>query len=189
VTSAGGFIASSNFEVHGDGGRARIDVRVPSDELQSFLADISKLGTPIDLRQDTLDITRSVNSNKNDLRVKNARLQSLLRQLAAATTDSDRERLTLMARQARSEINALETQEARLHEKASVVPVSLTVRSAEKGERVTKEHEPTSLQGIWDRSQRVLSVMAAAAALIATIAIPPLVLVGLFLVIRKRRRR
>jgi hypothetical protein len=101
-----GFVLHSSITSGSGDAGGSFDLRVPSGQLQSTLADLSKLANVRSRTQNTDDITGSYNGAADRLAAARALRQSLLRQLAAATTvtqaDALRHRIKLVSAQIRT---------------------------------------------------------------------------------------
>jgi uncharacterized protein DUF4349 len=96
----GGFVSSSSISSSHGGD---IQLRVPSDRLDTAIQRLSDLGRVRDLSRQSLDITSTVVSARERLNDARTERRSLLRQLAQATTvnetESIRARLRIVSRQ------------------------------------------------------------------------------------------
>jgi Domain of unknown function (DUF4349) len=101
-----GFVLHSSVTSGSGDAGGSFDLRVPSGQLQSTLADLSKLANVRSRTQNASDITSSYNGAADRLAAARALRQSLLRQLAAATTvtqaDALRHRIKLVSAQIRT---------------------------------------------------------------------------------------
>jgi hypothetical protein len=101
-----GFVLHSSVTSGSGDAGGSFDLRVPSAQLQSTLADLSKLANVRSRTQNASDITSSYNAAADRLAAARALRQSLLRQLAAATTvtqaDALRHRIKLVSAQIRT---------------------------------------------------------------------------------------
>jgi hypothetical protein len=100
-----GFVVHSSITSGSGDAGGSFDLRVPSGQLQSTLADLSKLANVRSRTQNANDITSSYNGAADRLAAARALRQSLLKQLAAATTvtqaDALRHRIKLVSAQIR----------------------------------------------------------------------------------------
>ena len=101
-----GFVLHSSVTTGSGDAGGSFDLRVPSGQLQSTLADLSKLANVRSRTQNANDITSSYNGAADRLAAARALRQSLLKQLAAATTatqeDALRHRIKLVSAQIRT---------------------------------------------------------------------------------------
>lgn len=186
-----GFVMSSSVDVLDGGGGARLELRVPSDRLKTALADLSRIADVRERREAAQDITREFVSARSRLAEARADRSGLLRRLARAATEAEREAIKSQLREANARITAAKTDLARVNNRASYSNVSVTVL----GDPVAGQEEE---DGAWtpgdafDDAVRVLEV-AAGVLLIALAVGLPLALIGaLALVLARltqRRRR
>jgi hypothetical protein len=170
VTSElGGYVARSSVtSSHG----GSLQLRVPSDQLDTAIERLSKLGKVRQLSRSTEDITAQVVSARDRLRDARAERKGLLRQLANATTinetDSIKARLRIVAR----EIAAARTALRSVNNRADFADVAVTLVTA---------HGASGAGGTWTPGDafhdalRVLEVVAGIAVIAAAVAVPLLV--------------
>lgn len=102
-----GVVANSSIS-SGEGDGASFELRIPSDRLQTALAQLSKLGHVRSRQESSQDVTDSFNSAKGQLDEALAERSSLLKQLAAAGAPNQAESI-----RARLRINAQRIGQAR----------------------------------------------------------------------------
>ena len=181
----GGFVASSSISST-DGGR--LELRVPSDRLDTAIQRLSRLGDVRELSRESLDITSQSVSARERLGDARAERRSLLRQLAAATTLNETESL-----RARLRIVSREIASAR----SAVRRVDNRARFADVGVTLTATRGAAEPGGAWtprdalDDALRVLEVTAGVA-LVAAAVLLPFALAGALAALTRRglhRRR
>jgi hypothetical protein len=184
----GGYVARSSV-TSSDGGS--LQLRVPSDKLDTAIQRLSKLGKVRRLSRNTEDITTQVVSARDRLDDARAERKGLLRQLANATTinqtDSIKARLRIVAREIAAARNALR----RVSDRADFADVAVTLVTARGA---------SGAGGTWTPGDalhdalRVLEVIAGVAVIVAAVVLPLLVawLLGWLArrgVTRRRRER
>ena len=102
----GGFVASSDASVTGNGGQATFDLRIPVGRLDEALAAISRLGHVRSRSQQSIDVTGVYDSARARLRDAQAERSALLRALAGATTQPQIDSLQARLRIVRGRIAA-----------------------------------------------------------------------------------
>ena len=170
TASLGGYVARSNVSSSSGGS---LQLRVPSDRLNSAIQRLSKLGKVRDLSRSTEDITAQVVSARDRLNEARAERKGLLRQLANATTinetDSIKARLRIVAREIAAARNALH----RVNDRANFADVAVTL--------VTTRGASGATGGTWTPGDafhdalRVLEVIAGVAVIVAAVALPLLI--------------
>ena len=189
TATLGGFVAASSVSSSGGGD---LQLRVPSNRLDTVIQRISKLARVRDLSRRSLDITTQVVSARDRLTDARTERVSLLRQLATADTvnetESIRARLDIVAQ----EIAAARTSLKRVNNRANFANVSVELVPTSGGE--------TSDEGAWTPgdafgdAMRVLEVAAGVAVIAAAVLLPLLIawLLGWIAtrgVTRRRRER
>jgi Domain of unknown function (DUF4349) len=183
----GGFVQSSTISSQ-EGGS--LELRVPSERLETAIQRISRLGRVRELSRRSVDITANVVSARERLSDARAERKSLLIQLANAVTvnetESIRARLEIVSREIASARRALR----RVNNEANFANLSVAVVPRTGGDD----------EGAWtpgdafDDALRVLEV-AAGVAVIAAAVLLPLALIWLLAwlghrtVVRRRRER
>jgi hypothetical protein len=173
-----GIVLSSSVRDGGEGeAGATFEVLIPSGRLGAALTDLSAIADVRSRSENTLDITAPFVSSRERLRDARAEAEGLLRQLAAAITDSERESVKAQLRIVRGRIAAFRSQVNRLEHRANFSHVSLQVVT---GNQATI---PGAGGGNWTIGDalhdagRVLAV-AAGVALLTMAAVLPLALLG-----------
>ena len=119
----------------GSGGGGSFDLRVPVGSLQATLSDLSGLADVRSRSQNVNDVTSSYNATSDRLDTQRALRQSLLKQLAAATTASQADALRSRLRLVSANIRSLSAQFDALRQRTSLasVEVSLVPKRARRG--------------------------------------------------------
>jgi Domain of unknown function (DUF4349) len=165
----GGFVARSTISSSGGGD---IQLRVPSNRLDTAIQRISDLGRVRDLTRESQDITSQVVSARDRLTDARTERESLLRQLANADTlnetESIRARLAIVSQEIAAARNSLR----RVNNRANFADVSvqLVPRGGDDAD-----------EGAWtpgdafDDALRVLEVAAGVAVIAAAVVVPLLI--------------
>lgn len=174
-----GIVLSSSVRDGGEGeAGATFEVLIPSGRLGAALTDLSAIADVRSRSENTLDITAPFVSSRERLRDARAEAEGLLRQLAAATTDSERASVKAQLRIVRGRIAAFRSQVNRLQRRANFSHVSLEVVT---GNQATI---PGAGSGDWTIGDalhdagRVLAVAAGVALLAMALALPMALLGG-----------
>jgi hypothetical protein len=133
-----GYVLHSSV-TSGSGGGGSFDLRVPVAQLQGTLADLSKLADVRSRSQNLSDVTRSYNSTEDRLATQRALRQSLLKQLAAATTDSQARALRAPLRLVTADIRSLGAKFDNLRQRTSYASVEVLL--------VPKHAQPVKTEG------------------------------------------
>jgi len=184
----GGFVSSSSISSNQGGS---LELRVPSDRLDTAIQRLSRLGRVRELSRRTVDITSNVVSARERLGDARAERKALLEQLANAVTvnetESIRERLEIVSR----EISRARRSLSRVNNRANFADVSVGLVASRGGDDDEGAWTP---RDAFDDALRVLEV-AAGVALIAAAVLLPLALIWLLAwlarrgVTRRRRER
>jgi uncharacterized protein DUF4349 len=178
VHAADGIVLSSSIRdgAEGEAG-ADFDLLIPSAKLGNALAAFSSIAEVRSRHESTLDITAPTVSVGERLQDSQARIESLLGQLADAGTDTERAAVEAELRAERRHASALRSRLAELRRRANFSRVSLRI---ETGAPSTAEAE----RGAWgiddglDGAGRILAV-AAGVTVIALAILSPLALIAL----------
>jgi Domain of unknown function (DUF4349) len=175
-----GIVLSSSVRDGGAGDAgATYQLLIPSPRLGAAMADLSALAEVRSRSENTLDITAPFVSARDRLRNARAEEEGLLRQLAGADTDAERESVKAQLRIVHGRIAASNAHLDRLRHRANFSHVSLQIVSGEDG--VTPIGGDTG--GDWTIGDalhdagRVLAV-AAGVTLVALAVLAPLALLG-----------
>jgi hypothetical protein len=184
----GGFVARSSVTSSSGGS---LQLRVPSDKLDTTIQRLSKLAKVRELSRNSQDITSQVVSARERLNDARAERKSLLTQLANAVTvnetESIRARLRIVSREIASARNSLR----RVDNRARSADVAVTLVTARGGSEAAGAWTPGDA---WHDALRVLEVVAGVLLIAAAVALPLLIaaLLGWLArrgVMRRRRER
>lgn len=179
-----GIVSSSNVSTGGERGRATFQLRIPTQNLQAFLADLSDLASVQARNEGTLDITAPFVSAEERFDEAKAEVDSLLSQLAEADSPEEIAEVKADLAPARATLAAVRSELAELKQRAEFSTVSVTIT----GEG---DSDGWSLGDAADDALSVLSDIAGAT-LIAFAAIVPIALIAAavwFATVGLRRRR
>lgn len=122
-----GIVVSSNVNTTGDRGRAVFALRVPSQNLQAFQADLSDLASVTARNEGALDITAPFISAEERFNDAKAEVDALVVQLAEASTADEIADVKLRLSSARATLAAVRAELAELKQRADFSRVSVTV--------------------------------------------------------------
>jgi hypothetical protein len=122
-----GIVVSSNVSTSDGQGRASFDLRIPSQNLQAALAELSDLADVASRDEGTLDITAPFVGAEERFDDAKAAVDSLLEQLAAADSPAEVASIREQLRQARGELAAARSELGALKQRADFSKLSLTV--------------------------------------------------------------
>jgi hypothetical protein len=128
VHDAGGIVLHSATTAGSTAG-AHFDLLIPSAKLGDALAAFSAIDEVSSRHEATDDITAPTVAAGEELQDSRARIDSLLSQLAAAETESERQALEIELRGERRQAAALRSQLTRLHRRAHFSRVSVRIES------------------------------------------------------------
>ena len=123
----GGIVVSSNVNATGDRGRAVFALRVPTQNLQAFQADLSDLASVTARNEGTLDITAPFISAEERFDDAKAEVDALITQLAEAGSADEIAEVKLRLSTARATLAAVRAELAELKQRADFSRVSVTV--------------------------------------------------------------
>ena len=184
----GGFVQSSTISSQQGGS---LELRVPSDRLDTAIQRLSRLGRVRELSRQSVDITANVVSARERLSDARAERKSLLVQLANAVTvnetESIRARLEIVSR----EIAAARRGLRKVNNEANFANVSVALVPRAGGDDEGGAWTPGDA---FDDALRVLEVVAGVALLAAAVLLPfalvwLLAWLGYRTVVRRRRER
>lgn len=170
----GGFVNSSRVNSGDSDADASLELMIPAAEYQAALAAISGLAHVRERVQNTEDITSSYRSAENSLdrAVKNrARLS---RQRKAASTQAERDALTIRLRRAIRRVAAERQQFNALQRQASFVAMSVSI----VGDDAAAKSEESTIGAAWRISKDLFTKIAGALIVVFAVLLP-FVLVGL----------
>jgi hypothetical protein len=180
-----GIVVSSNVDTSDGQGRANFDLRIPTQNLQAALSDLSDLAHVSSRNEGTLDITAPFVSAEERFADARAEVDTLLDQLAAADSPAEVASIREQLRLARQELAAARSELGVLKQRADFSRLSVTVLGNGDGDGWS----------IGDAADDALDVLEAlgGAALITLAVLAPLSLLGYlawlgFHEVRKRRR-
>ena len=170
TADVGGFVRRSRVASNSGGD---LQLRVPSNRLDTAVQRLSKLAKVRDLSRSSEDITRAVVSARDRLRDAKAEREALLKQLASATTlnetESIRARLDIVSQEIASARNAL----SRVNNRANFANVSVSLVTTSGAEN--DEGGAWTPGDAWHDALRLLEVIAGVLVIAAAIAVPLLV--------------
>ena len=172
---------------------AHFSLLIPSAQLESAVSDLSGVADLRSRSQETEDITAPTLTVQDSLRDARARVDSLVKKLAGATTDEDRARIEDELAAGRRQASRLNTKLNRLERRASLTPVSVKVETG--GDTSSSDDDSSwGISDAFDDAGRMLGVSAGVALIALAIAIPIglIVLIALALnrawILHSRRR-
>ena len=186
-----GFVLSSSVQATDDGGGASFELRVPSERLKAALADLSRIADVRERREAAQDITREFVSARSRLADARADRRGLLRRLARAANDFERESLKAQLRDVGSRIAAAKTDLARVNNRASYSNISVAVVGDPSAGAVVDDGNWSPGDAAKD-AVRVLEVVAGVLLIALAVGLPLALLAALALVLARlmqRRRR
>ena len=122
-----GIVVSSYVNTCDDRGRASFALRVPAQNLQAFLADLSDLANVTARSEGTLDITAPFVSAEERFDESKAEVDSLIAELAEADSSDERAAVKAELSIARGTLAAVRTELAQLKQRADFATVSVTI--------------------------------------------------------------
>src|SRR3954454_5916744 len=133
-----GYVLHSSVR-SGSGGGGSFDLRVPVGQLQGTIADLSKLADVRSRSQNLNDVTSSSNATKDRLATQRALRPSLLKQLAAAGSDSQANAIRARLRLVTADIRSLSAKFDNLRRRTSYASVEVSL--------VPKRAQPVATEG------------------------------------------
>ncbi|MEZ5075993.1 MAG: DUF4349 domain-containing protein [Solirubrobacterales bacterium] len=124
-----GIVQRSSLDEDDGEARAEFELLIPSGKLGDALAEFSELGDVLSRNEATADITAPTVSTAERLQDSRARIDSLLGQLADATTEAERETVEAELRAERRHAARLRARLADLKRRANLSRVSLRIVS------------------------------------------------------------
>ena len=179
-----GIVVQSNVNTSGERAQATFDLRIPSRNLQAFMADLSDLASVQARSEGTIDITAPFVSAEERFDDAKAEVDSLVVQLAAADSAEELAAIKADLAPARATLAAVRTELAQLKQRAEFSTVSVTI---------TGEGDANGWS-LGDAAEDALSVLSdiAGGTLVALAAIVPLGLIAALIwfgTVGLRRRR
>jgi Domain of unknown function (DUF4349) len=160
----------------GDAG-ADFELLIPSSRLSGALTDLSRIAEVRSRSENTLDITAPFVSARERLHDTRSEAEGLLRQLAAADTDAERESVIAQLKIVRGRIAAFRSQVDRLQRRANFSHLSMQITTGQQAVFPGAGGGDWTLGDALHDAGRVLAV-AAGVALIALAVTLPLALLG-----------
>ena len=179
-----GIVVSSQVSTGGEKGRATLDLRIPTANLQAALADLSDLASVSSRDEGTLDITAPFVTAEERFRDAKAEVDALLEELAEADSSTEIASLRKQLRIARGELAAARDELGGLKQRADFSRVSLTVLG-------DGDADGWSLGDAVDDARSVLEDLAGAGLVTLAVLVPlgAIALAGWFGIAAIRRRR
>jgi hypothetical protein len=128
----GGYVQTSSTSVHGSRASATLTLKLPSDKLDSGIAQLSKLGHVSARSQQAEDVTDQRDSLEAAVRDARADRAGLRSRLAKAETDKERSRLRALLDRATRRVTARERDVAQLNQAVSYASVDLSIEGTRK---------------------------------------------------------
>jgi Domain of unknown function (DUF4349) len=163
-----GFVAASSISSTRGGS---IDLRVPSARLDTAVQQLSRLADVRELTRQSQDITSSVVSARERLNDARTERESLLRQLANATTVNETESIRARLRIVSKEIAAARSRLRSVNNRAQFADIGVTLVAARGAGDDDNSGAWTPGDALGDAG-RVLEVMAAVAVVALAVALP-----------------
>lgn len=185
--SAGGVVLSSQLSERESEATARLELSLPTRELDSVLDQLTDLATVETLNEAAIDITRPFVSARDRLRDARAERRQLLRALGNASSDEEAEALRRQLRQARREISRAEAAFDRIARRARTSNVSLTVNGSPGGDSDDGWDLGEAADDALSALKAVAGVLLISAAILAPLAL--LIAVALLIASATRKRR
>jgi hypothetical protein len=188
----GGLVADASLRQEGKETRATVTVRVPTERVQTALAQIRELGAVASERTTTRDVTEEYTDVEARLRTLAATEQQLLVLLGQAKSIAEvlqvQDRLTAV----RAEIERLQGRQNLLNRLSDLATIQVQLRPEEPAEARAGDGSPlAALRRGWEASLAVLGVVGGGllTALAFSWWLAPLLVIGLWLARRALRAR
>jgi hypothetical protein len=188
----GGLVADASLRQEGKETRATVTVRVPTERVQTALAQIRELGAVASERTTTRDVTEEYTDVEARLRTLAATEQQLLVLLGQAKSIAEvlqvQDRLTAV----RAEIERLQGRQNLLNRLSDLATIQVQLRPEEPAEAGAGDGSPlAALRRGWEASLAVLGVVGGGllTALAFSWWLAPLLVIGLWLARRALRAR
>ena len=114
-------------------GGGQFELRVPVDQLDATLDDLSDLGEVRSMTQDEQDVTSSFESLEDQIKAAEAERKSLLTRLENADTDLEAQAIRRQLKQANRRVNSLKADQSQLAKRVSYAAVSVTLQQGKSG--------------------------------------------------------
>ena len=193
VDGLGGYVQTSEVNSSGNSASAALTVKIPSDKLDTGIAQLSKLAHVKARSQQAQDVTDQREALEASVRDARADRNGLRARLSKATTDKERSRLRAQLDRASRRVTQRQRQVNELGAAVSFATVDLSIDGDRRGAAAPPEGRWTPGDAAGD-ALRVLEVIAG----VLVIALAVLVPVGLIallgglagrIVVRHRRER
>src|SRR5690349_16668623 len=132
-----GYVLHSSV-TSGAGSGGSFDLRVPVGQLQATIADLSRLADVRSRSQNLNDVTTTYNATQDRLATQRALRQSLLKQLAAATSQSQADAIRQRLRLVTADIRSLSAKFDNLRQHTAYASIAVSLES-KRAEPVTTE--------------------------------------------------
>jgi hypothetical protein len=181
VHAAEGVVLASSVQSGSQGATgASFDLLIPSAKLDDTLATFSQIAEVRSRHDATNDITEPTVSAAEELADSNASIESLLKELGQAETETERESIEARLREERRAHAAIRASLEHLHERAAMSKVSLRIVT-DHGAGVTP---PSSGSGSWGVGDALhdaghILTIAAGVVLIGLAVLAPFILIAL----------
>ncbi|HWK30285.1 MAG TPA: DUF4349 domain-containing protein [Solirubrobacter sp.] len=194
ITDAlGGYVASSSTDMSGDHASAQLQLKLPTDQLDTGLAQLSKLAHVKARSQQAQDVTDQRSTLEARVRDARADRDGLRARLRKAATDAERAKLRAKLDRATRRVTSAERDVARINRDTSYATVDLAVEGTREPAAAVPGGRWTPGDALKDAG-RVLEVIAGVALIALAILIPvailaaPTALAGRALTRRRRER-
>jgi hypothetical protein len=123
----GGYVQTSSTNLRGSTASAELTLKLPSDKLDSGIAQLSKLGHVASRSQQAEDVTDQREALEAAVRDARADRDGLRTRLSKATTDKERSKLRAQLDRASRRVTARERDVARINQAVSYATVDLSI--------------------------------------------------------------
>jgi hypothetical protein len=151
---------------------ASFEVLIPSARLSGALTDLSDLAEVRSRSENTLDITAPFVSARERLRDARAEVEGLLRQLAAADTDTERASVKAQLQIAHGRVAAFRSQVDRLERRSSFSHLSLDIATGDAAFVPTAGGDDWTIGDALADAGRLLAIAAGVALVSLALALP-----------------
>lgn len=164
----GGYVSRSNTDLGESRSRASLDLMIPAVDYEAALAAISSLGHVKARSQSTEDITAPYRRAESSLDRAIKQRDRLSRQRRAATTDAERDALTIRLRSAIRRVAAERQQLSALERQASYVAMHVSIL----GDDSVANSSESTIEAAWRVAQDLLEKIVAALILVIAVLLP-----------------
>jgi Domain of unknown function (DUF4349) len=190
VHAADGVVLHSSVQSSSAGATgASFELLIPSRKLDDTLAAFSQIAEVRERHDATNDITKQTVGAGEELADSNATIESLLGELGAAETETEREALETRLREERRRHAAIETSLEHLHKRATMSEVSLRIVT-DHGAGVTPAGKGSGGWSVGDALHDAGQILTVAAGilLVALAVLAPIALIALLVWLTNRFR-